>query len=90
MFAEHYFPDVPQIGNVAVSRHAQERAEGDGITLEDFKTTLFKGRTIPQGGSIEIRELNGIQIVIERKPTPFRGAALATTCYRMKQQARAR
>ena len=29
---DHYFPDVPGLGNVALSRHAQERLVSDGIS----------------------------------------------------------
>jgi hypothetical protein len=37
VFDKHYFEDVPGIGNVAVSRHAQERAESESITNKAFE-----------------------------------------------------
>ena len=36
---DHYFPDVPGLGNIAVSRHAQNRVREDGISEETFKDT---------------------------------------------------
>ena len=87
---EHYFADVPGVGNVAVSRHAQERMVRDGISEEDFKDALLRGTTIPDGQEVVWREKDGVRVVILRKPTPFKGATLATTVYRVKAAARAR
>lgn len=86
---EHYFPDVPGLGNVAVSRHAQERMAQDGISEEDFRDALMRGQTIPDGQDIVWREKDGVRVVILRRPTPFKGAMLAKTVYRIKAQARA-
>ena len=87
---EHYFPDVPGLGNVAVSRHAQDRMAQDGISEEDFRDALMRGETIPDGQDIVWREKDGIRVVILRRPTPFNGAMLAKTVYRIKAQASAR
>lgn len=86
---EHYFPDVPGLGNVAVSRHAQERMAQDGISEEDFRDALMHGQTIPDGQDIVWREKDGVRVVILRRPTPFKGAMLAKTVYRIQAQARA-
>jgi hypothetical protein len=86
---EHYFPNVPGLGNVAVSRHAQERMTQDGISEADFTDVLRHGDTIPDGHDVVWREKGGVRIVILRRPTPFRGAMLATTVYRIQAAARA-
>jgi hypothetical protein len=86
---EHYFPDVPGLGNVAVSRHAQERMIRDGISEAAFRSALFEGNTIPDGQDVVWREKDGVRVVILRKPTPFKGAMLAKTVYRVQATARA-
>jgi Domain of unknown function (DUF4258) len=86
---EHYFPDVPHLGNVAVSRHAQERMLDDGISEDTFTRALVHGETIPDGQDVVWREKDGVRIVILRSPTPFKGAMLVTTVYRMQGPARA-
>ena len=89
MFAKYYFEDVPGIGNVAVSRHAQERAESEGITMRAFEQALLNGVTIPEGPGVVWRELNGVRLVVLLRPEPFRGAALVKTCFRVQEQAKA-
>lgn len=74
---------------MAVSRHAQERMAQDGISEEDFRDALMRGQTIPDGQDIVWREKDGVRVVILRRPTPFKGAMLAKTVYRIKAQARA-
>ena len=86
---DHYFPDVPGLGNVAVSRHAQARLVEDGISEHDFKEALFNGTTIPDGQDVLWREKDGVRVVILRQPTPFKGAMLAKTVYRVRPAARA-
>ena len=86
---DHYFPNVPGLGNVALSRHAQERMRQDGISENEFKEALLHGTTTPDGQEIVWREKGGVRVVILRKPTPFRGAMLATTTYRVKAAAMA-
>jgi hypothetical protein len=86
---EHYFPNVAGLGNVAVSRHAQERLVQDCISEEAFRDALVHGDTIPDGQEVVWREKNGVRVVILRKPTPFTGAMLAKTVYRVKEAARA-
>ena len=86
---DHYFPNVPGLGNVALSRHAQERMSQDGISEEDFADALMRGDTIPDGQDVVWREKDGVRIVILRKPTPFKGAMLVKTAYRIKAAARA-
>ena len=86
---DHYFPNVPGLGNVALSRHAQERMSQDGISEEDFADVLMRGDTIPDGQDVVWREKDGVRIVILRKPTPFKGAMLVKTAYRIKTAARA-
>ena len=46
---DHYFPDVPGLGNVAVSRHAQARMVEDGISEHDFKEALLTAPPPPMG-----------------------------------------
>ena len=87
---DHYFPNVPGLGNVALSRHAQERMAQDGISETEFADALMRGDSIPDGQDVVWREKGGVRIVILRKPTPFKGAMLVTTVYRIKAAARAR
>jgi hypothetical protein len=87
---KHYFEDVPGVGNVAVSRHAQDRAAEDSISEETFSDVLLNGTTTPDGQAVIWREKNGVRIVIVTRPEPFRGAALATTTFRIKPQAKTR
>jgi len=42
MAMKHFYRDVPRLGNVAVSRHAQARMEADGISQEVFDKALFE------------------------------------------------
>jgi hypothetical protein len=87
---EHYFPNVPGLGNVALSRHALERMVQDGISEHELKEALLGGATTPDGQEVVWREKDGVRVVILRRPTPFSGAMLATTIYRVKAAAKAR
>jgi len=87
---EHYFPNVPDLGNVAVSRHAQDRMREDGIAEHTFRDVLMNGATIPDGQDVLWREKDGIRIVILRRPEPFMGAMLTKTVYRIEDNAHAR
>ncbi len=86
---DHYFPDVPGLGNVAVSRHAQARMVEDRISEHAFKDALLNGTTTPDGQEVLWREKDGVRVVILRQPTPFKGAMLAKTVYRVQPAARA-
>ena len=86
---EHYFPNVPGLGNVAVSRHAQERMVQDGISENELKEALLHGTTTPDGQEVIWREKGGVRVVIVKRPNPFRGAMLATTIYRVEAAAKA-
>ena len=86
---DHYFPDVPGLGNVAVSRHAQARMVEDGISEHELKEALLNGSTTPDGHDVLWREKDGVRVVILRQPTPFKGAMLAKTVYRVRPAARA-
>ena len=90
MAMDHYFPNVPQLGNVAVSRHAQDRMREDGISEAAFRDVLATGDIVPDGQDVVWREKDGIRIVILRKPEPFAGAMLAKTVYRIDENAHAR
>jgi len=85
---QYYYEDVPGLGNVALSRHAQTKAEEQQITDRQVESVLYGGKSIPDGDSIW-RERKGIRLVIIT-PTPFRGAKLVKTMYRIEPQARVR
>jgi hypothetical protein len=85
-----YYPAVPGLGNVAVSRHAQEQAEVHGISEEIFQRVLQRGQDRPDGMGTVWREDSGVRLVIIQRPEPFRGAALVKTVYRVERQATAR
>jgi hypothetical protein len=88
---KHFYRDVPGLGNVAVSRHAQARAEEEGISQEAFDRVLLSPVTpdVPDGLDILWRERDGIRLVILTNPTPDLGAKLIKTIYRVEAQARA-
>jgi hypothetical protein len=85
---EHYFSNVPGLGNVALSRHAQERMVQDGISENELEEALLRGATTPDGQEVVWREKDGVRVVILRKATPFRGAMLETIIYRVKAAAK--
>jgi hypothetical protein len=87
----HFYKDVPRLGNVAVSRHAQAGMIATGITQESFdKVLLHPTRPdIPDGADILWRERDGLRIVILTNPTPNTGAKLVKTVYRIEKQAKA-
>jgi hypothetical protein len=88
----HFYRDVPGLGNVAVSRHAQARAEEDGISQEAFERVLLSPLTpdVQEGSDILWRERDGIRLVILTNPTPNIGAKLVKTMFRVEAQAKAR
>jgi len=87
----HFYRDVQGLGNVAVSRHAQARAEEEGISQEAFDRALLSPLTpdVPDGSDILWRERDGIRLVILTNPTPNLGAKLVKTVYRVEAQAKA-
>lgn len=89
-FARHYFENVPGLGNVAVSRHAQERAAADNVSEATFADVLHHGESVPDGAGVVTRERNGVRLVILERPEPFAGAKLVKTCFRVLAQAKAR
>lgn len=86
----HYFENVPGLGNVAVSRHAQDRCVEDRISEDVFTAVLLNAESVPDGIAEVTREASGVRLVILLKPTPFRGAALVKTAFRVRAQARVR
>jgi hypothetical protein len=88
----HFYRDVPKLGNVAVSRHAQASMIADGITQEAFDNALLRPTRpdIPDGADILWREREGLRIVILTNPDPPTGAKLVKTVFRVERQARAR
>lgn len=91
MTRKYYYPNVPGVGNVAVSRHAQERMDENNIAEHVFERALLNPtREVPEGDDILWREHAGVRVVIVRRPVPFRGAALVKTVVKIGAQARAR
>src|SRR5829696_3456255 len=87
---KHYYENVPRLGNVAMSRHAQSQMAEAGISQEAFDRALFDP-TQPDasdGQDILWRERHGLRLVILTNPTPNRGAKLVKTVYRVEAQAR--
>src|SRR5689334_21021054 len=87
----HFYRNVPGLGNVAVSRHAQSQMISAGITQEAFDKALLQPTRpdIPDGADVLWRERDGLRIVILTNPTPNTGAKLVKTVYRVERQARA-
>lgn len=88
----HFYSDVPKLGHVAVSRHAQKRMAEDNISPEAFERVLLTPvkPDVREGADIVWRERDGIRIVILENPTPPSGAKLVKTVYRIEAQAKAR
>jgi hypothetical protein len=86
----NFYRDVPKLGHVAVSRHAQKRMRDGSISQEAFERVLLTPVTpdIRDGADIVWRERDGIRIVILEKPTPPGGAKLVKTVYRIEAQER--
>lgn len=82
---EHFYQNVRGLGNVAVSRHAQERMERKGVTPKLFEKVLLSlaSKDVPDGQDVVFREGDGLRIVILTNPHPNRGAKLVKTVYRI-------
>lgn len=89
---KHFYRDVPRLGNVAVSRHAQSQMIAAGIPQEAFDKALLMPTKpdISDGADILWRERDGVRIVILANPTPNTGAKLVKTVFRVKAQAKAK
>ena len=83
---KHFYDEVPKLGNVVVSRHAQDRRKEMGITEEEFERVLLR----PNGTDIIWRERDNIRLVITTRPYPDKGAKLVKTVFRIQPQARAK
>jgi hypothetical protein len=88
----HFYRDVPRLGNVAVTRHAQARMIDNGITQQQFDKALFEpqGPDRMEGYGVLWRERDGVRIVILTNPIPNAGARLVKTVFRVQAQARER
>lgn len=88
----HFYRDVPGLGNVALSRHAQTRLITEGVSEETVTDILYHppGPDMPDGQGIVYREGHGIRLVILLNPTPNVGAKLVKTAFRVKPQERVR
>ena len=88
----HFFRDVKGLGNVAVSRHAEDRMRRDNIAPETFESVLLSPARPDRMDGMDIlwREGKGIRIVILIDPTPNVGAKLVKTVYRVTDQASAK
>lgn len=85
---QHYYTDVPRLGNVALSRHAQYNAAAQGVPEEMIKRCLTHGADRPDGDATW-RDHGALRLVIIR-PTPWRGAWLVKTLYLVAAQEKAR
>ena len=87
---QHFYKQVPGLGNVALSHHAQAKAEAEGFSDEMVRKALLEPDTpdIPDGHNILFRSRGQLRFVINRRPTPFRHASLVTTIIRIQPQAK--
>lgn len=88
---KHFYRNVPGLGNVAVSRHAQARLEAEGVSQDLFDQVLLHPTApdIREGADIVWRERDGVRLVILTNPVPNRGAVLIKTAFRVEKQASA-
>lgn len=88
MSRQHYYKNVPRLGNVAVSRHAQDRMDEYNIGQAAFERALLDpANEVEEGTEILWRERDNIRVVIIQRPVPFRGAKLVKTVMRIGAQA---
>lgn len=83
----HYYSGVPGLGNVAVTHHARSRAEALKVDEAAFLAALG-GRETPDAGHVVWREANGVRVIVNRRPEPFSGAAVAITVMRVRRNER--
>lgn len=83
-----YYKDVPKLGNVAVTRHAQQNMIEQKISQQTFDDVLYNGEEEIYDTFDVLRKFGkGICIVILLKPTPDRGAKVVKSTFRVKPQA---
>src|SRR5262249_35987664 len=88
---QHYYPNVPGLGNVAVSRHAQQRMDEHKISEAAFQRALLTPtKEVEESPDILWRERDNVRVVIVQRPVPFRGANRVKTVMRVAAQASAR
>jgi len=87
---QYYYEAVPGLGNVAISRHAQDAIEKGIVTHHEFEDTLLHPirEDLLEGFNVVWREKGGVRLVILKKPTPYKGACLVKTVFRIKAQER--
>lgn len=85
---QHYYEAVPKLGNVAVSRHAQEAVEKGIISEQEFEDTLLKPirDDILEGFNVVWRQKGSVRLIILKRPDPYKGACLVKTAFRVKAQ----
>jgi hypothetical protein len=82
----HYYKNVPGLGSVAVSRHAQYNIRQQQIPESNFIKVLFESKSLEEGFEVVRREGFGIRIIILLNPTPFKGAKLVKSVFSIKPQ----
>lgn len=88
---QHYYPEVPGLGAVAVSRSAQARMDEYRISQKAFECALLSPtREVEDGPGVLWREHNNVRLVILEYPRPYSGAKLVTSVLLVEPQARAR
>ena len=84
---KHFYRNVPHLGHVALSRHAQTRAKEEHIRDEDVAKVLAQGTDVPDGPRVVFREHCGIRLAIV-VPSESHGARVVTTVYRVHAPAK--
>jgi hypothetical protein len=80
---KHFYRGVPGLGNVALSRHAQEQMVDARISEPMIERVLLSGLDTPIASDVMWRQKDGLRIVILTNPTPNVGAKLVKTIYRV-------
>jgi hypothetical protein len=64
-----YYEEVPGLGPVVVSRHAQAKMAEDGVPEEVFREALFDMLSeAREGFDVVRREARGVRVIIEMEP----------------------
>ena len=81
---KYYYSNIPHLGNIAVSRHAQSRLDEYKISQSIFEDILYNGKETKEGFNILHKDSHGIRLIIILNPDPPTGAKLISTIIKLK------
>lgn len=73
-----YYQKVDGLGDIGVSRIAQNQAYQAAISDRDFEAALYRGEIRKEGFTRVYRELNDIRLRIDYSAESFKGIGMVT------------